>query len=341
MRRVTKTKLPPDACIGECLGKGANNCVVEVEWRGSKKALRMPRRKSETLRVGAAEAEAAAASIVAELGAAPHIHAMWHAKHGTHRFPSGLYMITDVYERSLDRAMVSPGLHRVYSRHAASIREKMISHLTKMAKRKVFCFDLKPQNVMINGLGPDDDDSDEDDGSDDDVDAAGGRGGGAQDSQSREHSGGDTGDIDVRFIDFGSEFCELDFSIPGRGRHAPTIDMVRERIRAKEPEIPLKVVEQRVEHVLFAAMLVVLSACTTFQLYEDRHEHRMSRSMRARVNPLASPCAHLLEGMQGKNLSLLRSVLRSDKVRDVLGHYHGRRNAGTRRTLRFAQGAEC
>ena len=54
-------------------------------------------------------------------------------------------------------------------------------------------------------------------------------------------------------------------------------------------------------HILFAAMLVQLAATTTRQLSE---------------------------------------VLRTDEVRGVMQHYHGRRCAGTRRTLRYARGGE-
>ena len=37
---------------------------------------------------------------------------------------------------------------------------------------------------------------------------------------------------------------------------------------------------------------------------------------------------------------VVREVLRVDEVRGVLHHYHGRRYAGTRRTLRLARGVE-
>ena len=48
----------------------------------------------------------------------------------------------------------------------------------------------------------------------------------------------------------------------------------------------------------------------------------------------------LIRSMQGRNVALLREVLRTDEVRGVLRHYHGRRDAGTKRTLRFAEGVE-
>ena len=95
-----------------------------------------------------------------------------------------------------------------------------------------------------------------------------------------------------------------------------------------------------VSHVLFAAMLVQLAATTTHRIYRDRHNHRMGAEERAAANPVAPLATQLLDGMQARNVALVREVLRVDDVRGVLRHYHGRRNAGTHRTLAFARGAE-
>ena len=38
--------------------------------------------------------------------------------------------------------------------------------------------------------------------------------------------------------------------------------------------------------------------------------------------------------------TIVREVLRTDEVRGVLRHYHGRRDSGTRRTLGWARGVE-
>ena len=66
----------------------------------------------------------------------------------------------------------------------------------------------------------------------------------------------------------------------------------------------------------------------------------MGGEQRAGINPLASRAAALLAGMQECNIALVRDVLRADEVKGVLRHYHSRRNAGTKRTLRLARGAE-
>ena len=86
-------------------------------------------------------------------------------------------------------------------------------------------------------------------------------------------------------------------------------------------------------------MLVQLAAYDV-QLHSDRSRHRLGRDEREAINGIARHARTLLDSMQGRNVRLVRTVLRSDDVRGVLQHYHGRRNAGTRRTLRFARGIE-
>jgi hypothetical protein len=92
--------------------------------------------------------------------------------------------------------------------------------------------------------------------------------------------------------------------------------------------------------VLFAVMLVQLSAVTTRHLHSDRYEHRMSASERREAHPVAAHAIALLDGMQGRHKRVVRALLRADQVRSVLRHYNGRRRAGTGRTLRLARGVE-
>ena len=87
-------------------------------------------------------------------------------------------------------------------------------------------------------------------------------------------------------------------------------------------------------------MVIQLSATTTKQMYDERHKHGMSFSERSRNNPFAPIASRLLDSLQARTLSIVRDVLRPDDVRGVLRHYQGRRNACTRRTLRYAQGIE-
>lgn len=135
---------------------------------------------------------------------------------------------------------------------------------------------------------------------------------------------------EVRLIDFGHEFCEW---AGARGRKecasAPTIALVDRLVGGDAG---------RRAHVLFAVMLVQLAATTTDRLFHTRRDSRMDDATRREINGIARAAARLLESMQGRHLAALREVLRTDEVRGVMGHYHGRRNAGTRRTLRLARG---
>lgn len=144
----------------------------------------------------------------------------------------------------------------------------------------------------------------------------------------------DDGTMDVRVIDYGRDFCEW------KPRTSVTVDPT-----ASTPNIDALIVMAEgdmslVTHVLYAAMLVILSSTTTRSLHEDRTDHRMSSSERLAAHPLAEHATSYLQNMQGKHVALLRRVLRGDDVRGVLRHYHGRRCSGTRRTLALARGVE-
>ena len=144
-------------------------------------------------------------------------------------------------------------------------------------------------------------------------------------------------DATVKVIDFGHDFCEWP---KGEGANAPHVDLVTRRAAESAATSGGGTSDELVTHVLFTAMLVVLAATTTRRMHDDRSEHRMPRDERERLNPVAPLAKALMDGMQGRNLALVREVLRADEVRGVLQHYHGRRYAGTKRTLGLALGVE-
>lgn len=144
------------------------------------------------------------------------------------------------------------------------------------------------------------------------------------------------GPVRARVIDFGRDFCE--WSVPTDAdptRASPHIDMLRRCIGEEERDA-----DARIAHVLFTAMVVMLSATTTRCLYEDRGHHRLSVEERAALHPLRVSANALLDSTRPADLQLVRALLRMDDVRGVLRHYHGRRNAGTGRTLALARGEE-
>ena len=149
----------------------------------------------------------------------------------------------------------------------------------------------------------------------------------------RFHEEGDG--VDVRVIDFGRDFCECNVAHPTQS--SPNIDMLRRRIAEGGDETR---VDERISHILFSVMMIIFSATTTRCLYEDRGHHRLSESERADAHPLRAKVNELVQSLRGHDVALVRELLRMDEVRGVLRHYHGRRNSGTGRTMRFASGIE-
>jgi hypothetical protein len=288
----SKTILPSGLQLGEVeLGKGSNNRVVEATWNGKACAVRMPRRRSDTQQKGSATWEFRHTLRASQLGAAPAIYAAWYAKHATGDFPSGLYLVTECFPHDYEELLRSRSRREYAVGQREGIAEAVTASLSKLASADMFLYDLKPSNLVLDTQG---------------------------------------GDVAVKIIDFGRDFCEWGFT-KQKDAFSPVIDMVDRLVEGDG---------ERRRHVLFASMLVQLAATTTHQLREDRHDHRMSREQRKEVNGIACAAGRLLDTMQGRNLRVLREVLRSDQVRGVLAHYHGRRNSGTRRTLRLARGLE-
>ena len=143
---------------------------------------------------------------------------------------------------------------------------------------------------------------------------------------------------EVRIIDFGRDFCEWGGCAQDPDAQTPVIDMLRKRIE-QETEDPEEA-SSRLCHILFALMMTIVAATTTRELLDGRHEHRMGSAARLELNFVAHRGGNILDSMQGRDVALMRHALRTDAVYGVLQHYHGRRNAGTRRTLRFAHGVE-
>lgn len=288
-----RTVLPRGLKVGNVeLGKGSNNRVVEATWNDEPCAIRMPRRQSDTQQKGAATWEVRHTLKASQLGVSPNIYAAWYAKHATRDFPSGLYIVTDVFSHDYENLLMSNSRREQVLERSDDIAMAIIVCLEKLANANLFVYDLKPSNVVVR----------------------------------LEEDGG----VTAKIIDFGRDFCEWG-GTKENDASTPTIDLINNLTQGDET---LRA------HILFAVMLVELAATTTNQLYEDRKYHRMDADVRSRINGLARAASSFLDSMQGSNLAIVRQVLRSDDVKGVLRHYHGRRNSGTRRTFRLCRGAE-
>ena len=144
--------------------------------------------------------------------------------------------------------------------------------------------------------------------------------------------------VTTKIIDFGRDFCEWS-KTSQPDRNTPVCNLIHELV-SKLPDMTDDEREQLETHIMFGTMLIQVASHTTTFIYEDRHRHRMDEETRRRVNGLARAASAFLETLQGQHKAIIRQVLRQDDVKGVLAHYHGRRNAGTRRTFRFATGCE-
>jgi hypothetical protein len=296
---VPRTRFPEAVRIRRELGRGANNRVYECEYEGADCVLRVPRRRSDTQQHGSAAWECRHTLRASELEAAPRVHAIWNARHAHGAWPSGLYVISERYPHDFDAVLSKADLRALAMEVRDQIGAQIVARLEALARDHMFVFDLKPSNLVLSGLS--------------------------------------TGDPDVRIIDYGRDFCEWRAGA-GHDRATPHIDMLRRRILEATPDAPAADVDARISHVLFCTMVVVLAATTTHQLRADRRENRTDVADRRRLNPMTPVATRLLGSMRGVDLSLMRHLLRMDEVRGVLRHYHGRRDAGTRRTLALAKG---
>lgn len=296
--------LPRDVELREELDKGANNRVFRAWYRDEDCILRVPRRKSDTQQRGSALWECLHTIRASELQAGPKVHETWYARHASGPWPSGLYMLMDRYHFNLEDYLVRD---RPTEEVALRMGDSILECLESLSKDHLYVYDLKPTNVVVRAATEEEEGEEE-----------------GQDEESTL--------LDIRIIDFGRDFCEWS----GRPEHpdcnTPILTMLHKRLHALTDDVK----HDTITHILFSAMAVQLSASITQVLYEDRHTNKMGEEERRRIHPLASHVEQLLESMQGKHKALLRQVLRADVVRGVLRHYHGRRDAGTRRILRLA-----
>ena len=299
---VPRTRIPSELEIHEELGKGSNNKVFSATYAGHDAVFRVPRRRSDTQQSGNALWEHEHMKLASECSVAPTIYTVWYARHATREWPSGLYVVMERFDNDMETVICKDrdAIPHMVAARSA-VEAEIVRCLSGLARAHLFVYDLKPSNMVMRFHGD--------------------------------------GGADVRIIDFGRDFCEC--ILPHPTQSSPHIDMLRRRICKEDGCVDgSRALDERVSHVLFAVMMVILSSTTTRCLYEDRGYHRLTREEREDVHPLCRSVRELLGATRDRDLTLVRALLRMDEVRGVLRHYHGRRNAGTGRTLRFAAGVE-
>ena len=299
---VGRTKIPDELEIHDELGKGTNNRVYKATYMGHDCVLRVPRRRSDTQQHGSAIWEFRHTLKAAQLGVGPDVYRAWCARHASGRWPSGLYVITERFSHDLETVLCEDGeLQTLAIEYREEIETAIVHCLEVLANEKIFMFDIKPSNIVLRF---------------------------------------DNGTVTAKIIDFGRDFCEWAGCEQDPDSNTPNVDMVRKRILARDPTLTTGDISDLTSHILLASMLIILGSTTTRCLYEERGRHRMASSERHNINPIVRTVCNMMDSMQGRNINLVRDVLRMDEVRGVLRHYHGRRDSGTHRTFALARGLE-
>ena len=119
----------------------------------------------------------------------------------------------------------------------AAVEAEVVRCLSELARAHLFVYDLKPSNMVVRFR--------------------------------------DDGGADVRVIDFAATFASASCRTPRQAsphRHAAAAH--REEDGCADGS---RALDERVSHVLFVVMMVILSCTTTRCLYEDRGHHRLDR----------------------------------------------------------------
>lgn len=130
------------------IGKGSNNAVYLYKTKhGEMVVVRQPRRKSDTQRVGNATWEFRNTAIAVQIGVAPLLYDAWYNRHATTDQRGGLHIICEYFPKDLHALIMdTPEAVKALS---SGLRERTVSHLRRMAESGLFCYDLKPSNMVF------------------------------------------------------------------------------------------------------------------------------------------------------------------------------------------------
>ena len=176
------------------------------------------------------------------------------------------------------------------------LRGQAMEHMRKMANSGMLCYDLKPSNMVFS----------------------------------------DIKGIQLKFIDFGRDFCEWKpFSVANEYlERAPVLSYVEE-IAIKHADDKMSA-ETLYKELIYAVMIIILSSNIAFTLSQSSRAARCSANEKAMLNFMAGAAFDLRQYTRKSYIELIMKILRHQEVRDTLRHYMGRRNSGTKRVFSFA-----
>ena len=276
------------------LGKGSNNAVYLYKTRdGQSLVVRKPRHKSDTQRIGNATWEFRNTAVAVQLGVAPLLYDAWYNRHATTEQRGGLHIICEHFPFDLHELIVDKPEKAIALQ--SELSETIVCQLRAMADNGLFCYDLKPSNMVYS-----------------------------------EHP------LKVRFIDFGRDFCEWR-PYAAANEHierAPVLSYIQKIAEEKATEHrPASILYS---DLAFAAMLIMLSSNVAYTIDTSRAASRCGLREGTSVNFMAPAARELRFATCGKDIKLIKQILRQRDIRDTLRHYLGRRNCGTKRTFAYA-----
>ena len=142
--------------------------------------------------------------------------------------------------------------------------------------------------------------------------------------------------LDIRFIDFGRDFCEWrPYSDDNEFlERAPVLSYIQ--TLAEQNANGRYTAKQLYADLTFALMLLMLSSNIAFSIDESRTASRQSFADNTVLNFMGSAAKSLRANTRGLHVRLLKQILRQRDIRDTLRHYIGRRNCGTKRCFHYA-----
>lgn len=280
--------------LSKLIGKGGNNAVyMAIAKDGTYVVVRQPRRNSDTQRIGNASWEFRNTALASALGISPIMYDAWYVRHATRLQKSGLHLVCEYFPRDIHHLICNSPTDVIPI--TKKLRDQTVSHLRTMADNFLFCYDLKPANMVFSD-----------------------------------------NPVDVRFIDFGRDFCEWrPYSEKNEFlERAPILSYIQ--TLAMENATGKMTPELLYKDLMFLVMVVILSANIAYTLNQSSSAIRATFAERAILNFMAGAAAELRTTTRGSHVALVKEILRMRDLKDTIRHYMGRRNCGTKRVFCYA-----
>ena len=290
------TGVPQGIKIGKLIGKGSNNSVFLAKTKDNQEIIvRFPRTNSDTQRIGNATWEFRNSLIAANAGAAPLIYDAWYTRHMTQQQKSGLHMITDYYPIDVHEFIMEN--HDALFQNWNELRRQCVSNLRNMAKAGLFCYDLKPSN-MVARISP------------------------------FTIKFIDFGRDFAEWRQYSAKNEHIE--------RAPVLSYIQKIVEASNLEVDNMTNEDIYYELIFVTMLILLSSNIDYTIQQSTTAIRKSFASKHFPNFLFEDCAETRKCIHPSLIPLVKEILRHRDVKDTIRHYTGRRNCGTKRTFAYS-----